>query len=333
MAFTDIDNPELYFQTKLYSGDGSTQSVTLDGDIDMQPDLVWLKCRSTAYHNRLFNSVSGAGKNLISDNTNAEQTVDEGVTAFNSDGFSVKQGSSLEYNASGQTYVAWNWKESATAGFDIVAYTGNGTAGATVSHSLSAVPNVMIIKRRNTTDSWGTYHSSNTSAPETDVLTLNTNNATADSNTRWNDTAPTSSVFTVGDDGGMNDNGSTYVAYLWSEKQGYSKFGSYTGNGNADGTFVYTGFKPAFVMVKRTDSTANWQILDNKRNTYNPWNTALFPDTTDPDTTDYSTDHLSNGFKLKVTTTSRNGSGATYIYMAFAEAPFVTSTGIPTTAR
>ena len=324
MAYTDIDKPSDYFNTVLYTGNATGRTIT---GVGFQPDWVWGKVRSEAQDHVLVDSIRGATKQLYSSDTAAEQTEAQGLTGFDSDGFTL--GTHAYFNGNSKTYVAWNWKKTATAGFDIVAYTGTGSSNA-VSHSLSATPNMMIIKNRDDADSWYVWHQG-LGAVATNYINLDTNGAK--SSVSDGITAISSSNFTVNTRGDVNASSEKYIAYCFSEVKGFSKFGSYTGNGNADGTFVYTGFKPAFVMVKRTDTTANWQILDNKRNTYNPWNTALFPDTNDPDTTDYSTDHLSNGFKLKVTTTSRNGSGATYIYMAFAENPFVTSTGVPATAR
>mgnify|MGYP003687055075 CR=1 FL=1 len=325
MAYTTIDKPSDYFNTKLYTGTGSSHAVT---GVGFQSDWTWIKRRDagTNYH-VLTDSVRGATVQHYSNHNQAEQTVAEGLKSFDSDGFTL--GTNGDTNGSSRTYASWNWKETATAGFDIVVYTGTGSSNA-VSHSLSATPNMMIIKNRDDTDSWYVWHQG-LGAVASNYINLDTTGAK--SSVSDGITAISSSNFTVNTRGDVNASSEKYIAYCFSEVKGFSKFGSYVGNGNASGTFVYTGFKPAWVMVKRTDSTANWQILDNKRNTYNPWNTALFPDTTDPDTTDYSTDHLSNGFKLRVTTTSRNGSDMSYIYMAFAENPFVTSTGVPATAR
>jgi hypothetical protein len=310
MAYTTIDKPTDYFNTVLYTGSDGTQSVT---GVGFQPDWSWLKCRSTAYYHRLFDTVRGAGKNLRSDTTNAEQTVDEGITAFNSDGFSVKQGFSLEYNASGETYVSWNWKESATAGFDIVSYTGNGTDDTDISHNLSAVPKMIVVKNRDAADAWQVYHAGNTAAPETDYE------------------APTSSVFTLGDGAEVNTNTENYIAYCFAEKQGFSKFGSYTGNGNADGTFVYTGFRPALVITKSIDSTSSWHMFDNKREGYNVDNDPLVTEDTTAEATTDMIDLLSNGFKCRITTDPNVAE--TYVYLAFAEAPFVNSNGVPCNAR
>ena len=345
MAYTDIDKPSDYFNTVLYSGDGGTQSVT---GVGFQPDWSWLKCRSTAYHHRLFDVVRGAGKNLRSDTTDAEQTVDEGITAFNSNGFSVKQGSTLEYNASGQTYVSWNWKAGGSAssnsngsitssvsantdaGFSIVSFTGNATAGATIGHGLNSVPSLILTKNRDSAYNWHLW--THAFSSYNDTIQLNTT-AAKDTGTLLNNTAPTSSLITLGNSAVLNASGEKIIAYVFAEKQGYSKFGSYTGNGNADGTFVYTGFKPAWIMVKITSGTSNWRIFDNKRIGYNVDNNPLYPNVTNTEGTEDNIDILSNGFKWRTTDGALNGSGSSYIYMAFAENPFVTSTGVPATAR
>ena len=348
MAYATFNKPSLYFNTKLYSGDGGTQSVT---GVGFQPDWSWLKCRSTAYHHRLFDVVRGAGKNLRSDTTNAEQTIDEGITAFNSDGFSVKQGSDLEYNATGQTYVAWNWKANGaasnnnnndgqqystvsvntTAGFSIVSYTGTGS-NTNYGHGLGVAPKMIIIKNRSISENWATYHASLGNA--NNVL-LNSTNASV-STSDYNSTSPTSSVFYVGSGSGTNGNGNNMIAYCFAEKKGFSKFGSYTGNGNSDGVFVYTGFKPAFIIFKRTSGTGNWQLIDNKRIGFNVDNYTLYPNSTIVDQDENDADILSNGFKLRGSGTDGNGSGSTYIYMAFAEEPLVANVGtngVPATAR
>jgi len=335
MAYTTIDDPSAYFQTTLYSGTGSSQAVTNTGNSDLQPDWVWLKVRSNGtYGHVVFDSVRGVNKALFPNANNVEedQSSDVSLSSFNSDGFTVG-GYFNNVNQSGQTFVSWQWKKTADAGFDIVTATGNATA-KTIAHSLSAVPHVMIAKEKSgSINDWTVYHHKNTAAPETDSLILNETNATADQNTHWNDTAPTSSVFTVGTGSVVNRNSSTYVYYLFSEKQGYSKFGSYKGNGNADGTFVYTGFKPAFVIIKDT-AARDWIMLDNKRNPFNVADNRLFPNSTDAQNTGVDAlDFTAQGFKIRSTNSTVNVSGNTYIYIAFAEQPFVTSTGIPATAR
>ena len=332
MAYTTIDNPEAYFQAVLYAGNSLTQSITLGGDEDMQPDLVWIKARSDAGEHTVYDSVRGATKRLDSADTGAEDTVTNGVTAFDSDGFSLGAGGNEN---SATTIVAWNWKESATAGFDIVAYQGNSTT-RTISHDLSAVPHcILIMPRTNAGYGKSMYHHKNTAAPETDVLVLNTAAATSDNADYWNDTAPTSSVFTLDTLEAVNENGGTryYIAYLWTSIQGFSKFGSYTGNGDADGTFVYTGFRPAFFMVKRTDSTDYWGMFDNKKDPHNQVGGRFWANEGSAESTGQAMDFLSNGFKIRATNAYWNASGGTYIYMAFAEAPFVNSNGVPCNAR
>ena len=339
-VYTQIDNPELFYQTKLYTGDGnSTQAITLDGDEDMQPDLVWIKNRTDAHYHNLNDSVRGVGAaTVLRTNTNGSEGGTSGhVSVIGSNGFTVAEGSSdaEEVNTSSDTYVAWCWKESATAGFDIVGYTGNGTDDTDISHNLSAVPKMIIVKNRDANDDWQVYHAGNTSAPETDYLVLNEEDATADNADRWSDEAPTSSVFTLGDGAEVNTDTEDYIAYAFAEKQGFSKFGSYTGNGDApDGAFVYTGFRPAWIMIKRTNSASGWMIFDNKRDGYNGDNEYLRAETNAAETgVGTSFDILSNGFKPLTTDGEWNGSGDSYIYAAFAEAPFVNSSGVPCNAR
>ena len=350
MAFTTIDNPAQYFQVKLWTGNGSNnRAITLDDtDADLDPDMIWLKKRADdAEDHAIHDTVRGIDSNpkLLNPNTNAlEETHGNNgyISAVTADTFTLSTNGSdsdaYQYNNHNtDTYVAWCWKESATAGFDIVTATGNATA-KTISHSLSAVPHWMISKERTgSVNDWTIYHHKNTSAPETDSLILNETNATADQNTHWNDTAPTSSVFTVGTGSVVNRNSSTYVYYLWSEKQGFSKFGKYTGNGNADGTFVYTGFKPSMVILKdyTSGSGYNWIILDNKRDPSNGLDRRLQPSSSQAEYTDVSNfcDFTSNGFKWRGSQANWNGSGVGYIYMAFAEAPLVGTNGVTAKAR
>ena len=269
------------------------------------------------------------GWEKLSSNTNGAE-IDmgsTGLTAFNSDGFSI--GNDTDENASGQTYASWNWKESATAGFDIVSYTGTGSA-KTVSHNLGVKPDVIICKSRSGTEEWRPYFSV---LGATYGMRLNGTNAKDDDAGYWNDTEPTSSVFTVGTNSGTNGNTVTFMAYCFAEKKGYSKFGSYVGNGNADGPFLYTGFSPAFLLVKRTDGTNSWRIWDNKRDPFNIRDSSLNANESDAEYTDASVymDFLSNGVKFR--TTGDNVSGGNYLFMAFAESPFVNSSGVPNNAR
>jgi hypothetical protein len=334
MAYTDIDDPTAYFQTTIYTGNGTDDTaITHGGNSDLQADWVWIKNRTAAGEgHHWYDSVRGVTKRLRSDTTAAESTVSNGLQGFGTNGFTV--GDRAGVNQNNIPIVSWNWKETATAGFDMVSYTGNATGGRTIAHSLSAVPKMMIVKNRDAAVKWAVYHHKNTAAPGTDHLKLDVNDATADDDSTWNDTVPTSSVFSVGGSTSTNGDGTAYIAYLFAEKKGYSKFGSYVGNASSNGTFVYTGFKPAFVIFKKSAGTGSWAIQDNKRTPFNEGNKALFADTNAVESTsDNSMDFVSNGFKIRTDTANYNTSGDLYIYMAFAENPLVTSTGIPATAR
>jgi len=329
MAYTTIDDPSAYFQTTLYTGNGGTQSITNTGNSDMQPDWTWIKRRDSADNHNTFDSVRGATHRLITNLTNAQDTVTNMLTSFNSDGFSV--GSHAGVNGSSMTYASWNWKKQAGV-FDIQTYTGNGS-NRTISHNLGAVPTMMITKVRSTTNQWLVYHQG---IGNTNTVKIDDTSASTEQTNLWNSTTPTSSVFSVGTHTGSNLDGGTFVIYLFGDKQGVSKMGSYTGNGNANGKFVYTGFKPAFLLWKLTTAAGyGFQLVDSKRNTFNPVNSLLFPYETHAEYTNASEDLdlLSNGFKIRNSDRGRNGSGDNYIYMAFAENPFVTSTGVPATAR
>ncbi len=348
MAYTTIDKPTDYFNTVLYTGNGSTQSIT---GVGFQPDWVWLKSRSNTSFHRLQDSVRGATKEIYTNATNSEGTDPNTITSFDSDGFSL--GTAADYNGSSRTFVAWNWlaggsassnsdgsitssvSANTTAGFSIVSYTGNGTAGATVGHGLGAVPQVLILKGRDQVENWTVYHERLTS--NNYALRLNDSAAEFSQTLSWNDTTPTSSVFTLGGGAGTSDytnrSGINMIAYCFAEKKGYSSFGSYTGNGNADGPFVYTGFRPAFLLFKKTSGTSHWYTYDSKRLGYNGGNVVVAADLTNSEITGKDIDLLSNGFKWKSTTNNGNASGATYIYMAFAESPFVNSNGVPNNAR
>jgi hypothetical protein len=334
-AFTAVDDPSAYFKVQLYTGDGSVQAITFDDtDTDMQPDFVWIKNRTQTDPMMWFDSVRGVTKVLNSNSTAAESTNDDTLTAFGSNGFTV--GDDLEVNTNTETHVAWCWKESATSGFDMVAYTGSGSA-RTISHSLSAVPDLIIVKNRDATDAWQVYHSGNTAAPETDYFVLNTTAGTVDNSNRWNDTAPTSSVFSLGDAVEVNTDTEAYIAYCFTSIQGFSKIGSYVGNGNADAPFVYTGFRPNFLIIKEHDSTNNWVLWDSERNPINEGtHCSLIPNDTAVDNcnTGYLVmDFLSNGFKYTDTNAIANTAGQDYMYIAFAHSPFVNSEGVPSTAR
>jgi len=342
MAYTTIDNPELYFQTKLWTGnDASPRAFTLDGDEDMQPDWVWIKNRSSGNDNILFDAVRGVNKSLRSDSANAEDTTnnDGSIQSFDTDGFTVYQpgtGDDKVNNSGSGTYVGWCWKESATAGFDIVSYTGNGS-NRTISHSLSAKPAMIIVKQRSASRDWWVYNKNlDGTDGATGVLYLSTTDAAGTSaTTSWNSTAPTTSVFSLGTTVGVNANTGTYIAYCFAEKQGYSKFGSYIGNGSSSansGTFVFTEFRPSMVIVKSTASEG-WQIWDNKRSSYNGQGSNISPNSSNAESTGVRVHFFSNGFQLVSSGADQNSSGQTFIYMAFAEAPFVNSKGVPANAR
>ena len=360
MAYTDIDKPSDYFETKLYTGTGATQSIT---GVNFQPDLVWLKSRNNAYNHNFFDSVRGVLKMLRPNTTNAEATISNTLTSFNSDGFTL--GSDAGVNESSSNQVSWNWKAgtsftndaSATgvgsidsagsvntdAGFSIVSWTGNG-ADATIAHGLSQAPTIYFVKNRADAADWrvGQVLGGNIMTGGNGYyMELNDTKASTNpgSATLWGSTptAPTSSVFTVGSNNANNGSSDAMIAYCFHSVKGYSKFGSYTGNNNANGTFVYTGMKPAFVMIKNsTTSSTSWVIQDTKRSSSsggNPADKRLLPNATTAEATDSAIDLLSNGFKIRSTGSWTNDSANTYIYMAFAESPFVTSTGIPATAR
>ena len=352
MAYTTINDPTIYFNTVLYTGNGTAigsggQAVT---GVGFQPDWTWIKNRSDDQNHSLTDSVRGVTKTIRTDVTTAETTDSEGQTAFGSDGFTV--GSEQKINGSGHNIVAWNWlaggsassnsdgatsssvSANTTAGFSIVTYTGTGST-TTLGHGLGAVPKWIVVKNRGRVKDWCVYH---VSLEETHKIELNLAVAASDDNAVWNDTAPTSSVFTVGpSDQRTNASSDTYVAYCFAEKKGYSKFGSYTGNGNADGPMLYTGFRPAWFLVKNTAASEHWRIYDNKRITFNHMFRLLNPNESSAESTvdnaSEEIDFLSNGVKIRSSAAQLNGSGNTLIYMAFAESPFVNEDGVPNNAR
>ena len=322
-----------YFNAVLYTGNGSTNNIT---GVGFQPDFVWLKDRTTAFNNYLYDAVRGTTKALQSNSTNAEETR-TGLTAFGSDGFTL--GSQGGDNQSSDSFVAWNWKANGagssntagtitstvsantTSGFSIVTYTGNGVSGATIGHGLGAVPSFYIVKNRGSANKdWECYH---ISLGNTNRIRLNQTAAADTGGTMWANTTPTSTVFSVGVDADVNASTNTYVAYCFAAVPGYSAFGSYTGNGSADGPFVYTGFRPRFIMFKRSDGVSAWEVVDTARSTYNVMGNVLFPNYSNAEGTtgDYANlcDALSNGFKIRSTSSASNS--GTVIYAAFAETP------------
>ena len=351
-AYTTIDDPSAYFKVQLYTGTGSSHAVSFnDTDTNMQPDMVWIKQRSDTNDHNLFDAVRGTGKLIRPNGTNAEGDTSEGVKSFDSDGFTCGTNSSL--NGSTSTYVAWCWKAgttsgitttganitpsaysmNATSGISIIKYEGNGTDGTNTAHALGAVPHMIIVKRLENSNYWAVYHHKNTSAPNTDYLVLNATDATSDAGL-WKDTDPTSVYFRHDNSTSVNANGEDMVAYLFTSIQGFSKFGKYTGNVNADGVFIYLGFKPALFIVKETGNAEPWVMYDNRRGDYgnaNPNDQHLVASGTAVESSGTAIDFLSNGVKIRSNAGHLNEGD--YIYMAWAETPFVNSNGVPCNAR
>ena len=326
-----VTKPSTVMDVALYTGNNTARSIT---GIGFSPDFVWIKGRSGATDHALYDIVRGVEKDLVSNSTAAETTQTTGLTAFNSDGFSI--GTLAKLNTNAATYAAWTWdagsstvtntqgsissqvRANASAGFSVVTYTGTG-GNATVGHGLGVAPGMVIVKRRDTAANWQVRHTSIAAASS---IQLNLTNAAASATTVWNSTAPSSTVFSVGTDATVNASGGTFVAYCFAPVDGYSSFGSYTGNGSADGPFVYLGFRPAFVLVKMSSSTGNWTILDDKREGYNVDNDPLFPNLANAEGTTDLIDITSNGFKVRTTDATFNTNTGTYVYAAFAEHPF-----------
>jgi hypothetical protein len=349
MAYTNINDPSAYFQTKLYTGTGSNLVITNDGNSDLQPDFIWIKQRNTGQYHNVYDSNRGATTMLYPDILNAEYSAGEALKSFNTDGFTV--GNYGTVGTSGGTYVAWQWKAnggtttsfsesgnnpggtrqtSSESGFSIISYTGTGSAG-TIAHGLPSTPELIIFKRRNSSSDWDVYHKSIGNGKRMELA----NEAQSSTDTTFmNNTLPTSTNITVGTSANTNTDGATYICYAWSPVQGYSKMGTYYGNTSTNGVFNYCGFKPAWVLIKcYTGANDSWIIIDTKRNTFNSMNARLFPDLNNAESTSQDIiDCLSNGFKLRTADTAYNG-GRNYLWVAFAESPFVTSTGVPTTAR
>ena len=359
MAYTTINKSTDYFTPHIWSGTNSNHTES----IGMQPDLVWVKGRNNTTDHTLFDAVRGpfGNGNSLSSNTTAAEggsntTAYGGISGVTSDGFTVTAGSgNADYvNTSGRTYASWNWKANGTgsantdgsisstvsanttSGFSIVKYTGNGTGNSTIGHGLGATPKFIIVKCISATQSWGTYSPSFVSASEPRVMYLNQTGSYANDTNVWGTSAAfNNNTFTVGDWAGSNASGQTFIAYCFADVRGFSKMGSYTGNGNADGSFIYTGFSPAFVMIKQTTGTGKWVIKDNKRTGINVNQSTIYASESEAEgTPGYELiDLLSTGFKQRGTGSYVNGSGQSYIYMAFAEAPLVGTNGVTAKAR
>ena len=348
MAYSTVPKSTDYFTPKLITGNGGTQNIT---GLNFQPDFTWIKGRNVAESHAVFDSPRGVTKRLISNTTGAETTV-QGVTAFNSDGFTL--GALSAVNENNGLFASWNWKAngqgssntdgsinsiytsaSATSGFSLVTYTGTG-ANATVGHGLGVAPKFIIIKKYSSASNWRCYHAS-IGANYNLVFGVDGFQTTP---TVWNNTAPTSTTVNLGSYNEVNGSGASQLAYCFAEVQGFSKFGSYIGNGNANGTFNYTGFKPAFVMTKNyadsggaSNNGGNWRIFDNQRLGYNVNNATLYPNLSNSEADETSLDLLSNGFKMRGTTGDLNQNGMKYVFMAFAAEPLVSTNGNAATAR
>jgi len=352
MAYTNIDDPSAYFQTLLWTGNSTdARALTNDGNSDLQPDWVWLKNRDIGYNHFLQDSSRGNTKVLSSDSTAAESTFTNMVESFDTNGFTIGFDGSQVPNFNGNTFVGWQWKANGgstssntdgtltggatvqantDAGFSIITYTGTSQTNPTVGHGLNQAPELVIVKNRDLARNWAV---GSTAVGWTKYLKLDDTTAATTNSGWWGNQDPTSTTVGLGTASQTAGNTYDYVMYAFHSVQGYSKFGTYKGNSNANGPFVYTGFKPAWVMVKKTNGTGGWVIMDNKRNTFNVVDKKLAADKTDSESTVSIFDFLSNGFKLRVSNSPQNQTGDTYLYMAFAENPFTTSTGTPTTAR
>ena len=362
MAYTTIDDPSEYFTTLLYTGNATDdRNLTNDANAgNFKPDWLWLKERTSTSSHQMLDSTRGTSVAVLPDSNSAEDTDANRVQAFQTNGFQVGTASTVNENS--ETYVAWQWKANGgttttndasstgvgsidsviqantTAGFSMVTYTGNGTEGASWAHGLGVAPDLVIVKGRTNTDNWAVFNGTSTTTSRS--LHLETTQAEIPVssynfwNLYWDETRPSSTVVTLGVDAKVNGNNINFMAYCFASIPGYSKIGKYVGNGNAEGAYIPTGFKPAWVLAKRTDSANSWVILDNKRNTSNAVTNYLQPNAADVEgTSGLDIDFLSNGFKWRTTSAAVNANNGRYLYYAIAENPFVSSTGTPTTAR
>ena len=353
MSYADLDNPELHHQTKLYTGTGSALSVTFDGEEDMQPDWIWCKGRDVANLQVIFDSVRGTGKAVYADRNNAEENQAQGVTSFDSNGFSM--GTLGDLNASTKSFVSWNWAMgtsfsndasatsvgsidssgsiNTTAGQSIISWTGSGS-GATIAHGLGAQPQVVFVKNRDDTASWSVYTVVGGGGKG---LFLNENNGFDSDSTYFNNGTASTTTFPVGTANIANGSSDNMIAYCFAEVKGYSRISSFVGNADTDGPWVFCGFRPSFVLIKNTAASEHWRIYDNKRDTYNHMYHVIYANEAGTESTvnnaSEEIDFLSTGFKIRSSAAQLNGSGKTIFFMAFAEAPFVNSKNVPNNAR
>jgi hypothetical protein len=348
MAFATINKPNTYFNPVIYTGTGTSTSITTG----FNPALVWIKGNVGGTAHYWFDSVRGTGKNLSSNSTDAEVNWTGGpegsVSAFNSTSFSLSADTNGNANYSGRSYISWSLRASdsaavtntsgsitstvsanTTSGFSIVSYTGTGSA-ATIGHGLGSTPKMIITKKRSSTSNWAVYHASLLASQD---IRLNLTDAVRTSNGSWNGTRPTSTVFSVQDDDATNLNGATYIAYCFADVKGFSQFGSWAGTGNANGPFIYTGFKPAYVLLKNASGTNQWLIFDNTREPANVMGDYYEANSNAAQATFDGFDFVSNGIKIRTSNSAWNTSSSVYIYAAFAENPFVGTNNVPTTAR
>ena len=350
-AYTAVDDPEAHFQVAQYSGNGSANNaITLPGDTNMQPDFVWIKNQDATDGHCWFDAVRGATKVIDSQNDNAETTDADTLDSFATDGFQVD--ADVKVNTSGEDYSAWCWKgngsgssntdgtintagtsANTTTGFSINTYTGTG-ANATVGHGLGTIPHAILVKKTNASGHWNLYHHT-TGNGKTNYFNLT--QAVSTDSARWNDTTPTSSVFSLGSETNVNGDGDTHVAYCFANKQGFFKAGGYTGNGDStDGTFINTGFRPALVIIKRTDTANDWAMVDRLRLGHNASSHGNYIFYANTNSTSFASDWVdmySNGFRLEDQDAHVNATGGSYIYLAWAHSPFVNSNGVPNNAR
>jgi hypothetical protein len=322
-----IKDPSAHFQATLYTGNATAgRAITQDGNSTFGPDMVWIKNRDQADEWKALDTTRGATKELNLDSTNSESTDANGLTAFSAtDGFTLGTGAA-GYNDTGEDFVAYQWEKGVLPGFDIVEWTGTG-ANRTIAHNLSAIPKVLIIKEMDSVAHHIVYHVGNTSAPETGALKLNDTAKDNDLATYWQDTLPTSSVFSLGTNVDINENGKDYRAWLFAAIEGFSAFGSYIGNGSSNGPMINLGFKPALIVIKNASSTGDWEVYDSAISPGNIVNNFRYINTTNADVTPYDRiDMLSSGMKIRTSNGAVNTNGGSYIYMAWAESPFKTAT-------